>query len=147
MTEIIKFKKFGKFVANWYDKAEYIINIWNLKQALNHRLILKKVSRLIKFNQKTWLKQSINTKLRQKAKHNFVKDFFKLINSAVFKKTMGNVKKHRNIKLQNTGKRRNHLVSERNYHTTKFFTENSLTIEMRKTLILINKPVYFGYQY
>ena len=76
-----------------------------------------------------------------------MKDFFKLINSAVFKKTMGNVKKHRNIKLQNTGKRKNHLVSERNYHTTKFFTENSLTIEMRKTLILINKPVYFGYQY
>ena len=60
---------------------------------------------------------------------------------------MGNVKKHRNIKLENTGKRRNYLVSERNYHTKKFFTENSLTIEIRKTRILINKPVYLGYQY
>ena len=84
LPEIIKFKKFGKFVANWYDKAEYIIHIWNLKQALNHRLILKKVHRLIKFNQKTWLKQSINSKIRQKAKNNFEKDFFKLMNSAVF---------------------------------------------------------------
>ena len=51
------------------------------------------------------------------------------------------------IKLQNTGKRRNHLVSERNYHTTNFFTENALTIEMRKPRILINKPVYLGHQY
>ena len=59
-------------------------------------------------------------------------------------KTMKNVRKHRNIKLVTTEKRRNYLVSEQNYHTTKFSTENLLAIEMRKTQILMNKPVYLG---
>ena len=59
-------------------------------------------------------------------------------------KNMENVRKHRDIKLATTEKRRNYLVSEPNYHTTKFFTENLLAIEMRKTQILMNKPVYLG---
>ena len=75
----------------------------------------------------------MNTKLRQKAKNNFQKDLFKLMNNAVFGKTMKNVGKHRNIKLVTTERRRNYLVSEPNYHTTKFFVENLLAIEMRKT--------------
>ena len=52
------------------------------------------------------------------------------MNNAVFGKTMGNVRKHRNIKLVKTERRRNYLVSEPNYHTTNFFTENLLAIEM-----------------
>ena len=59
-------------------------------------------------------------------------------------KTMENVRKHRNIELVTTERRRKYLVSEPNYHTTKFFTENLLAIEMRKTQILLNKPVYLG---
>ena len=66
------------------------------------------------------------------------------MNNAFFGKTMENLRKHRNIKLVTTERRRNYLVSEPNYHTTKFFTENLLAIEMRKTLILMNKPVYLG---
>ena len=69
-------------------------------------------------------------------------DFFKLMNNAVFGKTMKNVRKHRNIKLVTTERGRTYLVSELNYHTTKFFTENLLAIEIRKTQILVNKPVY-----
>ena len=57
---------------------------------------------------------------------------------------MENVRIHRDIKLATIEKRRNYLVSEPNYHTTKFFTENFLAIEMRKTKILMNKPVYLG---
>ena len=86
----------------------------------------------------------INTKLRQKAKNDFEEDFFKLMNNAVFGKTVENVKKHRNIKLVTTEKRRNYLVSEPNCHTTKLFTENLLAIEMIKIQILMNKPVYLG---
>ena len=66
------------------------------------------------------------------------------MNNAVFGKTMENVRKHRDIKLVTTERRRNYLVSEPNYHTTKFFTENLLAIEMKKTEILMNKPVYLG---
>ena len=57
---------------------------------------------------------------------------------------MENVRKQRNIKLVITERRRNYLVSEPNYHTTKFFTGNLLTIEMRKTQILMSMPVYLG---
>ena len=57
---------------------------------------------------------------------------------------MENVRKYRNIKLVTTERRRNYLVSEPNCHTTKFFTENLLAIEMSKTQVLMNKPVYLG---
>ena len=72
------------------------------------------------------------------------KIFFKLMNNAVFGKTIENVRKHRDIKLVTTERRRNYLVSEPNFHTRKFFTEKLLAIEMNKTQILMNKPVYLG---
>ena len=74
----------------------------------------------------------MNTDLRKKAKNDFEKYFFKLINNAVFVKIMGNVRKHRDIKLVTTERRRIYLVSEPNYYTTEFFTENLLEIEMKK---------------
>ena len=64
------------------------------------------------------------------------------MNNAAFEKTMENLRKHRHIKLATREMRRNYSVSESNYHTTKFLTENVLAIEMRKTQILINKPVF-----
>ena len=64
------------------------------------------------------------------------------MNNAVFVKTMENVRKHRNIKLVVTERRKNYLVSEPSYPTTKFIAENLLAIEIRKTLILMNKPIY-----
>ena len=103
-------------------------------QALNNRLVLKKIHRVIKFNQRAWLKESIdmNTELRKNANNDFEKDFFKLINNAVFGKTMENVRKHRDIKLVNTDTKRKKLVSEPNYNTTKWFSENLLAIELKK---------------
>ena len=130
LPERIKTRKVEKLVTNLHDETEYIVHIRNLKQALNDGLILKKVHRGIKFNQKAWLKPYIdmNTKRRQKSKYNFEKDF-KLTNN-------------RNIKLATSERRKKYLVSKPNYHNTKFFTENLLAIEMRKTQILMNKPVY-----
>ena len=79
-------KEAEKFVTNLHDKTEYVIHIRNLKQALSHGLTVKKVNRVIKFNQRAWLKSYIdmNTKLKQKAKNDFEKYFFKLLNNAVF---------------------------------------------------------------
>ena len=99
---------------------------------------------MIKFNQEARLKPYIdmNTKLRTEAKHEFEKDFFKLMNNSVCRKTMENVRIHRDIKLVTTDERRNELVSEPNYHTTKQFSENLLAIEMKKTKVKTNKQVY-----
>ena len=66
------------------------------------------------------------------------------MNNAVFGKTMENVRKHRDIKLVTTKRRRNYLVSEPNHHTTSFFIENLLAIEMKKIETLMSKPVYLG---
>ena len=84
------------------------------------------------------------TKLRQKAKNNVEKDFLKFMNNAVFEETMKNMRKHRIIKLVSTETKRNYLVSEPSYYTTKCFTKNILAIEMRKLQILMNKSVYLG---
>ena len=95
-----------------HDKKEYAINVGNLKQALNQGLVLKKVQRVIKYTQKAWLKSCIdmNTELRKDAKNVFKKEFLKLVNNAVFGKTMENVIIHRDIKLITTKVRRNYLV-------------------------------------
>ena len=112
------------------DKENYVIYISALKQAIDHELILKKVHRVIEFRQEAWLKPYVdmNTKLRTEAKNDFEKDFFKLMTNSVFGKTMENVRNHTNIKLVTTNERRNKLVSEPNYHTTKYFSENLLAI-------------------
>ena len=93
---------------------------------MNHGLILKKAHGAIQFNQEVWLKPyiEVNTKLRAEAKNDFEKYFFKLMNNSVFGKTVENVRKHGDIKLVTTDKRRNQLVSEPNYHTTKWFLED-----------------------
>ena len=113
MPERKKIGKFNNLICDVHDKENYVVHIRALKQALNHGLILKKVQRVIQFNQKAWLKAHIdmNTELRNEAKNNFEKDFFKLMNNAVFGKTMENVRKHRDIKLVTTDKRRNQLDS------------------------------------
>ena len=86
----------------------------------------------------------MKTKLRAEAKNDSEKDFFKLMNNAVFGKTMENVRKHRDIKLVTTDEKINKLVSEPNHHTTKRFSENLLAIEMKKTKVKMNKPIYLG---
>ena len=86
----------------------------------------------------------MNTKLPKGAKNDFEIDLLKLMNNSVFGKTMENLRKHRDIKLVITDVKRNKLVSEPNYHTTKRFSENLLAIEMKKTKVKMNKPVCLG---
>ena len=146
LPERMKINKCSKLVCNLYDKNNYVVHIRSLKQALDHVLILKKVHRVIQFNQEAWLKEYIDmdAELRKQAKSDFEKDFFKLMNNSLFGKIMENVRKHRDTKLVTTDKRRNQLVSEPNYHTTKWFSENLLAIAMKKIKVKMNKPVYLG---
>ena len=109
----MKIDKCKKLVCNLQNKKRYVVHIKSLKQALNHGLKLKNIYRIIEFNQKAWLKRYIdmNRELRKLAKDDFEKDLFKLMNNAVFGKTMENIRKHRDIKLVTTDKKRNKLVS------------------------------------
>ena len=86
----------------------------------------------------------MNTELRKLASNDFEKDFFKLMNNTVFRKTMENIRKHRDIKLVMTNKRRSKLVSEPNYHTINLISEDLSIIEMNKTKVKMNKLIYLG---
>ena len=107
------------FVANLHDKTKCIKHITTLKHVSNHGLVLKKVQKVIKFNQNAWLKPYIdmNTNLKKKSKNDFEKAFLNLMNNAVFGKTIENVRKHRDMKLVKTKRRRKFIVWEPNYHT------------------------------
>ena len=142
----MKIDKCKKLVCNLRNKKKYVVHIKSLKQALNHGLKLKNVHRIIEFNQEAWLKPYIdmNTELRKVAKNDFKKDFFKLMNNSVFGKTMENIRKHRDIELVATNKKRSKLVLEPNYHTINHISEDLSIIEMNKTRVKMNKPIYLG---
>ena len=146
MLEIQKVNNVQKLICDIEDKKKYVIHIRALKQALNNGLRLKKVHRIIQFKQKAWLKVYIdmNTELRKNAKNEFEKDFFKLMNNSVFGKTMENVRNHRDIKLVTSDKTRKRLVLEHNYHSHKKCSDHLMAIEMKKTRIKMNKPLYLG---
>ena len=133
-------------LINLYSKKKYVAHINTLKQALNHGLKFKKIHRVIEFNQEAWLKPyfDMNTGLRKLTKNDFEKDLFKLMNNSVFGKTMENIRKHRDIKLVTTDKKRSKLVSEPNYHTINLISEDLSIIEMKKTKVKMNKPIYLG---
>ena len=132
-----------KLVRNLCNKKNYVVHISVLKQALDHGLKLRKVNRVIEFDQEASLRKYIdfNTELRKKATNDFEKDFFKLMNNAVLGKTMENVRKHRDIKLVTTDYKRNKLVSEPYYHTMKLTDGNLSIIEMKKVKVKMNKPI------
>ena len=114
----MKVNKCKKLVCNLFNKEIYVAHINTLKQALNHGL--------------------------NKQKHDFEKDLFKLMNNSVFGKTMENIRKHRDIKLVTTDKKRSKLVSEPHYHTINLISEYLSIIEMKKTKVKMNKPIYLG---
>ena len=121
------------------------MDIRALKQALNNGLKLKKVHRVIKFRQKAWLKPYIdmNTKSRKEAKSDFEKDFFKLMHNSVFGKTIENVRKHRDIKLVTAEEKIIKLISEP-IIIQQNTSDNLLVMEMKKTKVKMDKPVYLG---
>ena len=117
-----------------------------MNQALKHGLVLKKVHRVIRFDQSPWMKPYIdmNTELRMKANNDFEKDFFKLMNNSVFGKTIENVRKRKDIKLVTNKQAYMKQVMKPNFKSDICFSENLMACEMGKMKIVMTKPVYIG---
>lgn len=146
-------KKLCKLLTTLENKSKYVIHYKNLKQCLKNGLILRKIHRILEFEQSDWLKKYIdlNTFHRQNAKNDFDKKFFKKQNNAVYGKTMENVEKYREIKIVDSWENKyRHLgarayIAKPNFHSLTVFTNNLIAIELEKTKIFYNKPIYAGF--
>ena len=146
MCERMEINGVEKLVPNLRDKKNYVIHIQALNQVLQHGLRLDRIHRAIEFDQSPWLKTYIdfNTQLRMVATNDFEKDFFKLMNNSVFGKTMENIRKHRNIKLETTEEKYLCTVMKPNFKSGVLFGENLMGCEMDNIKVVMNKPVYLG---
>ena len=146
MCERIEINGVEKLVPSLRDKKSYVIDIRALAQALKHGLIIDRIHRAIKFDQSAWMKPYIdfNTQVWTKAKNDFEKDFFKLMNNSVFGKMMENIRKHRNIKLVTTEEKYLCTVMKPNFKSDVQFDENLMGCEMGKMKVVMNKPVYLS---
>ena len=146
MCERIIINGAEKLIPNLYYKKKYVIHLRALEQASKHGLVLERINRVIEFKQLAWMKEYIdfNTKLRIAAKNDFEKDFYKLMNNAVFGKTMENIRKHRNIKLITSREAYLKAVMKPNFKSGVLFGTNLMGCEMGKIKVVMNKPVYLG---
>ena len=135
-----------KLIPNLRDKKKYVLHYKNLIQCLRLGMKLKRIHRGIKFVESEWMKPYIdmNTELRAKAKNNFEKDHYKLMNNSVFGKTMENIRNRVNVKLVNNKEKARKLIAKPNYRSCKIFSENLISVHMKKTSLIMNKPVCLG---
>ena len=135
-----------KLIPNLRNKKKYVLHYKNLIQCLDMGLKITHIHRGIKFVESEWMKPYIekNTNLRTKAKNNLEKDFFKLMNNSVFGKTMENIRNRVDVKLVNTKEKFKKLVAKPNFRSRKIFSENLVSVHMKKTSLTMNKPVYLG---
>ena len=144
--EQIEVNKTEKLIPNLWDKKNYVIHYENLKQCLKLGLRITNIHRGIKFKESQWLKKyiALNTDLRTKARNEFEKDFFKLMNNSVFGKTMENIRNRVDIKLVTDKIKAKKLAAKPNFKHCNILNENLIAIHMKKTSLTFDKPVYLG---
>jgi len=136
----------GKLVPNLMDKRNYIVHYRYLKFCINHGLKVTKIHRVIEFDQSPVMKSYIdfNTTKRASSNTDFEKDFFKLMNCAAYGKTMENLRNRFNFELVSNERKFLKLTSRPNAKRSIRFNENLVGIEMGKTSLMLNKPIYLG---
>ena len=146
MCERMVIGRVEKLVPNLYYKKRYVIHMRALDQALKHGLVLEHIHRAIEFKLSAWMKEykDFNTKLRTAFTNDFEKDFYKLMNYSVFRKTMENIRKHRSIRLVTNREAYLKVVMKPNFKSGTLFGANLMGCEMGKIKVVMNKPVYLG---
>ena len=136
----------SKLIPTLRDNKEYVLHYRNLQLYLDLGLKIKKVHRVLKFDQSPWLKQYIdfNTEKRKHAKNSFEKDFFKLMNNSVFGKTMENLHKRVDVRLVTDEKKPDKLIAKPTYVSSKIFNENLMAVHKVKETLTLNRPAYVG---
>ena len=136
----------SKLIPTLRDKKEYVLHYRNLQLYLDLGLKIKKVHRVLKFDQSPWLKQYIdfNTEKRKHTKNSFEKDFFKLMNNSVFGKTMENLRKRVDVRLVTNEKKLDKLTSKTTFVSSKIFNENLMAVHKIKETLTLNRPAYVG---
>ena len=128
------------------DKTKYICHYKNLKFYLNQGLKLRKIHNILQFDQKAWLKPYIdlNTKLRQEADNKFEEGFAKLMNNSFFGKTCEDVRKHQDVRIVKDNRKVKRFVAKPQYNQHVIYEEDMAAIQLKKTLVHLNKPRYVG---
>ena len=136
-----------KLVPNLNDKNKYVVHYRNLKQYISLGMKLTKIHRVLSFQQSPWLKSYIdfNTERRKQAKNDFEKDFYKLMNNAVFGKTMENLRKRIKIELVNNQKRARKMSVKPSFHGFRIFSEDLVGVHMNIEKLYLNRPIYVGF--
>ena len=137
-----------KLLLTLEDKSNYVVHYRNLQFYLKQGMKLKRVHRVLEFEQECWMKPYIqmNTEFRKKAKSDFEKNFYKLMNNSVFGRTMENLRNRVDIKIvrSNETDKIRKLVASPLYSRHALFSNDLVGIDMCKTRLLLNKPVYTG---
>jgi len=139
-------ERLKKLVPNLYNKEKYVVHIRNLQYYIKKGMKLTKIHRVLEFAQKEWLKSYIdfNTQMRTNSKNEFEKDFYKLMNNAVFGKTMENMRTRVNIALYVNEEQANYQTAKPQYIEHKVYSENLIAIQQIKKEVELNKPIYVG---
>ena len=135
-----------KLIPTLFDKEKYVLHYRNLQLYLSLGLKLKKIHRVLEFNQSPWLKNYIdfNTVKRSNAKNSFEKDFFKLMNNSIYGKTMENIRKRVDVRLVTSQKKLLKMVSKPTYVSNKIFNENLVAVHKIKETLVMNRPSFVG---
>ena len=135
-----------KLIPTLNNKEKYVLHYRNLQLYLDLGLKITKVYRALEFNQSPWLKQYIdfNTQKRTQAKNSFEKDFFKLMNNAIYGKTMENLRKRVDVRLITDDKKLLKMTSKPTYVSSKIFNKNLVAVHKIKETLTLNRPAYLG---